>query len=403
MRPGESTTVGYRESTTLGYPTGPGRHRSPARRGRGTGPARRGRPRARPRQWLGLTGALLVTRRLTAAGVLVYGLAVLIYLSAFGSSLDGFIQRGRAGLPAGTELAAPAGSEAAITASRSVPRVMIPPAPVPDAVAAPTRAAATGSNRPARSSGDASGSDLVDPEVGEPAVEAAEVAELPEAAVQLVRDASVSVTSGLQAAVPAAVAANTPMVGGRKQPRSVVPPNSGDGSYLVVPGRDAASVAPRGQVIRYTVEVERGLPFDAEEFAADVHRILNDPRGWGGDGQLGFERVDHGPVRLSVSLSSPNLTDAQCAPLRTFGRVSCWNGNRAVINALRWGTGAATYGDDILSYREYLIGHEVGHGLGHRHVHCTDPGRLAPIMVQQTKSLEGCRANPWPNPHADRD
>ena len=186
------------------------------------------------------------------------------------------------------------------------------------------------------------------------------------------------------------------------QPLPVLPPKSGDGGYQVAPGHDQARVAPGGRVIRYRVEVERGLPFAAGEFAADVHRILNDPRGWGRNGRLGFERVDHGRVELVISLSSPRLTDAQCAPLRTSGRVSCWNGSRAVINALRWGIGATTYGRDLLSYREYLINHEVGHGLGRGHVSCPRPGWRAPVMVQQTKSLEGCRANPWPYPRADR-
>jgi hypothetical protein len=73
-----------------------------------------------------------------------------------------------------------------------------------------------------------------------------------------------------------------------------------------------------------------------------------------------------------------------------------------VINAVRWGIGAKTYGRDLLSYREYLINHEVGHGLGRGHVRCPRPGWRAAVMVQQTKSLEGCRANPWPYPRADR-
>ena len=65
--------------------------------------------------------------------------------------------------------------------------------------------------------------------------------------------------------------------------------------------------------------------------AVDVARILNSPRGWGQGGRaLRFVRVDHGPVDFRVSLSSPRLTDAQCAPLRTYAKVSCFNGTRAV-------------------------------------------------------------------------
>src|SRR5262245_1711316 len=188
------------------------------------------------------------------------------------------------------------------------------------------------------------------------------------------------------------------VVHGRVQPKPVNPPQSGTGTFTVVPGTQQPVKGAAGPTVRYIVEVERGLPFDGEDFAKAVHATLNDPRSWGHGGRLQFERVDHGSVQIRVSLSSATLTDRLCLPLRTFGRVSCWNGTRAVINAERWGLGAETYGEDILSYREYVINHEVGHGLGHEHVRCPRRGALAPVMVQQTKSLEGCKPNQWPYP-----
>jgi hypothetical protein len=151
-------------------------------------------------------------------------------------------------------------------------------------------------------------------------------------------------------------------------------------------------------VVRYLVEVERGLPFSGEDFAAAVHRTLNDPRGWGPR----FQRVDHGPVRLRIALSSPALTDRQCLPLRTGGELSCWNGTRSVINAVRWAEGVRQYHGDLAAYRDYVINHEVGHGLGHHHQFCPGSGRAAPVMAQQSKSLGGCRPNPWPFPSAER-
>ncbi|NEE03803.1 DUF3152 domain-containing protein [Phytoactinopolyspora halotolerans] len=188
-----------------------------------------------------------------------------------------------------------------------------------------------------------------------------------------------------------------PEVNGRRQPARVDPPQSGDGTYQIVSGTDPAPDRLSGDVRRYIVEVEEGLPFDPEAFADQVHAILNDERGWGHDGSVRFRRVDSGQVSIRVSLSSADLTDQQCYPLLTRGRVSCWNGSRAVINAERWGKGSDTFGDDLLTYREYLINHEVGHGLGHGHVNCPEDGAAAPVMVQQTKSLEGCRPNPWPS------
>lgn len=193
----------------------------------------------------------------------------------------------------------------------------------------------------------------------------------------------------------APVTVSGPVVNGREQPFPVDPPQSGKGTYQVASG-GAGTPDGSGNTVEYIVEVEEGLPFDADEFAADVHAILTDERGWGHKGDLRFERVDDGPVPIRVSLSSADLTDEKCHPLLTRGRVSCWNGTRAVINAERWGMGVDTYDDDILSYREYLINHEVGHGLGHGHENCPADGAPSPVMVQQTKSLEGCEPNPWP-------
>ncbi|MFG1705700.1 DUF3152 domain-containing protein [Nonomuraea sp. M3C6] len=184
----------------------------------------------------------------------------------------------------------------------------------------------------------------------------------------------------------------TPLPSIAPRQRDVRVPFAASGRYAVVPG-GAPARPGRGSVVRYLVEVERGLPFDPGEFAAAVHRTLNDVRGW-----ARFQRVDHGPVRVRVALSSPRLTIRQCRPLRTGGTLSCWNGTRSVINALRWAKGVPQYGGDLAAYRNYVISHEVGHSLGHSHRPCPGPGRLAPVMTQQSKSLGRCRPNPWPFP-----
>lgn len=169
----------------------------------------------------------------------------------------------------------------------------------------------------------------------------------------------------------------------------------GDGRLAVVPGTGA--VAGDGRLRTYVVEVEGGLGLDPVAFAEDVEQVLADPRSWiGGGGAL--RRVDGGPADLRVALASPRTTDGLCAPLRTNGRYSCAQGERAVLNAARWLTGAAAYGDRIEDYRAYLVNHEVGHALGERHAACPGRGAVAPVMLQQTKGLDGCLPGPWPYP-----
>lgn len=195
--------------------------------------------------------------------------------------------------------------------------------------------------------------------------------------------------------VPATTAPAAPapvVVGGREQPPRVEPPTSGTGTLAVVAG--AAPAVGGGDVLTYRIEVEGGLPFDGAEFGAAVQATLGDPRSWSTRG-FGFQRVD-GEASMRVILASPAMVDRMCAPLQTRGQVSCRTGDAVVLNALRWGTGAEAYGDDIASYREYLVNHEVGHRLGFGHVQCPAAGAPAPVMMQQTYGLDGCAGNVWP-------
>lgn len=185
----------------------------------------------------------------------------------------------------------------------------------------------------------------------------------------------------------------------RRSPKTRVP-HSAKGRYSVVPGTAKPPKSRGGKVVRYIVEVEKGLPFEAEGFAAAVHRTLNDPRSWGKGGRMQFKRVSHGPVRFRVALSSPAMTNARCLPMRVLSELSCWNGGRAVINAKRWSVGIPGYRGDLAAYRQYVVNHEVGHALGHGHESCPGRGKRAPVMTQQTISLHGCRPNPWPFPRA---
>ncbi|MBK5268403.1 MAG: DUF3152 domain-containing protein, partial [Acidimicrobiia bacterium] len=167
------------------------------------------------------------------------------------------------------------------------------------------------------------------------------------------------------------------------------------GSLVVVGG----SSTPFGgtSVRTFTVEVEDGIGLDGACLAEQVQNVLGDPRSWIHQGDLGWQRVDSNPD-LRIIFSSPDLTDRLCAPLNTGGIYSCRNGNRTMLNTYRWRSATPEYQSDLPEYRSYQINHEVGHFLGHGHTTCPGVGTVAPVMMQQTKGLDGCEMNGWPYP-----
>ncbi|MGF1647895.1 MAG: DUF3152 domain-containing protein [Kineosporiaceae bacterium] len=171
-------------------------------------------------------------------------------------------------------------------------------------------------------------------------------------------------------------------------------PRSASGSFVVA-GGGTEPVGEGGTSLRYTVEVEDGLPFDPMTVAAEVDAVLGDERSWIGLGRWTLHRVEGGGD-ARILLASPDTVDRLCAPLRTAGTFSCRNGPLVVLNALRWAGGADSWGDDLPGYRAYLVNHEFGHFLGYGHVGCPGAGEPAPVMMQQTRSVEACVPNAWP-------
>jgi Protein of unknown function (DUF3152) len=163
-----------------------------------------------------------------------------------------------------------------------------------------------------------------------------------------------------------------------------------------------SAVVGHGPLKRFRVEVQSSLHKKQKEFTAMVLATLGDRRDWGHDYR--FKRVSSGRYTFTVVLATPEETNRLCEPLNTASIYSCYNGGRSIINDYRWSKGAASYHwkKRLTAYRRYVISHEIGHALGHAHVyHCRADG-LAPTMMQQTKSLYGCKRNPWPYPHAHR-
>ncbi|MCP9957433.1 DUF3152 domain-containing protein [Streptomyces sudanensis] len=184
------------------------------------------------------------------------------------------------------------------------------------------------------------------------------------------------------------------------------PAMKGSGEFEAVPGTDEAP--GKGRKVRYRVDVEKGLGLDGELFARAVQETLNDERSWAHGGAMTFERISTGRPDFVITLASPGTTGVWCAKSgldTTVDNVSCDSAatDRVMINAYRWARGAETFGPGaMLAYRQMLINHEVGHRLGHNHRTCQTPGAPAPVMQQQTKSLEiggvKCRPNPWAYP-----
>lgn len=176
---------------------------------------------------------------------------------------------------------------------------------------------------------------------------------------------------------------------------STTVPDAASGVYAVVPGEVPAPGT--GTVKSVRIEVEEGLDIDPVKFADQVMATLNDPRSWGGDGSQTFARTAGEPT-FTVTLASPRSVDRLCAPLETIGLMSCGLQGRAVLNHLRWVTGSGTHAGDMVSYRAYLVNHEVGHVLGNRHQKCASPTALASVMVQQSGPSIACVPNGWPFP-----
>ncbi|AZA10890.1 DUF3152 domain-containing protein [Corynebacterium gerontici] len=201
----------------------------------------------------------------------------------------------------------------------------------------------------------------------------------------------------------------------------------GKGTYRTVGKPGAKAGTDHKKVFRYVVEVEEGLDASVyggdDAFAAMVDATLTNPKGWTHDKEFGFEHIDADDGQtpdLRIQLSSVGTTHEVCGHDIAM-ETSCFysDGNRVMINESRWIRGATPFQGDLGAYRQYLINHEVGHGIGFaNHVPCTGNGDLAPIMMQQTLSLSNtelskinsaevykddgavCAYNAWPYPRA---
>lgn len=151
------------------------------------------------------------------------------------------------------------------------------------------------------------------------------------------------------------------------------------------------------RTVHYSVQTRGTITTSLKEFKAQAQQTFDDPRGWRAAG-IRFVPVARGGA-FTLVLSQAGLVpsfSSQCSSM-----WSCRVGRYVVINQDRWKHASPAWNEAGLALRDYrhmVVNHETGHWLGLGHSSCPGPARLAPVMMQQSKGLGGCRFNPFPTP-----
>ena len=163
-----------------------------------------------------------------------------------------------------------------------------------------------------------------------------------------------------------------------------------DSYYVVNPPAQAYKYS-----ITYDVSARGNIKGNLDEFARIVDATLNDSRGWI-RASVKFTRVQSGG-RLHMILASGEQVRA-AAPGGCSADLSCTVYPLVLINDTRWLNATDSWnaaGGSLADYRTMVINHEVGHFLGHNHLTQCEAG-VAPVMLQQSTGLRGCKTNSWP-------
>lgn len=159
--------------------------------------------------------------------------------------------------------------------------------------------------------------------------------------------------------------------------------------------RKVATVPGQKVTVTYSVTTKGVVTASLVEFKQLANATLNDARGWAGLGAV-FQEVAAGGQFTLV------LSEASQLPSFSSGcsvEYSCNVGRYVVINQDRWLGATSSWnagGGSLRDYRHMVVNHETGHWLGHGHQTCGGAGQPAPVMQQQSISLQGCVFNPWP-------
>lgn len=149
------------------------------------------------------------------------------------------------------------------------------------------------------------------------------------------------------------------------------------------------------RLVTYVIETRGKVKSAMPSFRRRSAEIYADPRGWT-RAYVHFKRVEKGGMFSLV------LSQAKYVP--TFAPIcdrywSCRVGRYVIINEDRWRHGTPYFkksGGTLREYRAMVVNHETGHWFGLGHATCGGKGQPAPVMMQQSKGLFGCKPNPWP-------
>jgi hypothetical protein len=142
----------------------------------------------------------------------------------------------------------------------------------------------------------------------------------------------------------------------------------------------------------YEVRTRGTVLADVDVFRRVAAQTMNDRRGWSLGGSIRFREVASGGS-FTLWLAAPSELPGFSPVCST--QYSCRVGRNVIINDARWRLGTGSW-PDVAEYRHYVINHELGHWLGRGHVSCPAAGGRAPVMQQQSISLQGCTSNTWP-------
>ena len=149
------------------------------------------------------------------------------------------------------------------------------------------------------------------------------------------------------------------------------------------------------RTVSYHVETRGPITTSVKVFRRQAQQSFSDPRGWRGAG-IRFRPVARGGGFTLVLAAASRMTSfsSACSPM-----WSCRVGRYVVINQERWKHASPAWNaakGSLRGYRHMVVNHETGHWLGLGHAGCPGNGRPAPVMMQQSKGLDGCTFNPWP-------